>query len=84
MSKILVLWAVVIIAIVVAAACGGDEGEMVSSPVSGVGPGITIGEALTSDLSPSTWVRRQVPGGGRLRPDDDRRPYERGCDHLVD
>ena len=51
MKKILVLLAVVTIASVVAAACGGDDDDIVSDPISGVGPGISIGEALTSDLA---------------------------------
>ena len=42
--------AVVTIASVVAAACGDDSGDQDSSPVSGVGPGISIAEALTSNL----------------------------------
>ena len=32
-------------------ATGGDEDDLVSGPVSGVGPGISIGEALTSNLT---------------------------------
>ena len=32
-------------------AAGGDEDDLVSGPVSGVGPGISIGEALTSNLT---------------------------------
>ena len=51
MKKILFLLAVVTIASVVAAACGNDEDDLVSGPVSGVGPGISIGEALTSNLT---------------------------------
>ena len=50
MKRILILWVVVSIASVFVAACG-DDGDQVSSPVSGVGPGISIGEALTSDVA---------------------------------
>ena len=50
MKKILVLFAIVTIASVVVAACGDDAGDQVSGPISGVGPGISIREALTSDL----------------------------------
>ena len=56
MKKILVLLAVVAIASVVAAACGDDDDDLVSSPISGVGPGISIGEALTSDITDSLLV----------------------------
>ncbi len=51
MKKILFLLAVVIIASVVSAACGNDEDDLDSGPVSGVGPGISVGEALTSNLT---------------------------------
>ncbi len=51
MKKILVFLAVVTIASVVAAACGDDDGDLVSGPTSGVGPGISISEALTSNLT---------------------------------
>ncbi len=54
MKKILVLLAVVTIASVVAVACGDDgddEGDVVSGPISGVGPGITVGVALISNLT---------------------------------
>ena len=57
MKKILVLLAVVTIACVVAVACGDDhdhdgddDDDVGSGPISGIGPGISIGEALTSDL----------------------------------
>ncbi len=50
MKRILALLAVVTIAGVVAAACG-DDGHLVSRPVSGVGPGISVGDALTSNLT---------------------------------
>ena len=50
MMKILALLAVVTIAGVVATACGGDDDDIGSNPISGVGPGISIGEALTSKL----------------------------------
>ncbi len=43
MKRILVLLAVVTIASVAAAACGDDDGDLVSDPISGVGPGISIG-----------------------------------------
>ena len=50
MKKILALLAIVTIASVLATACGDDDGKLDSGPVSGVGPGISIGEALTSNL----------------------------------
>ena len=50
MKRILALLAVVTIASFVAAACG-DDGHLVSRPVSGVGPGISVGDALTSNLT---------------------------------
>ena len=50
MKKILVLLAIVTIASVVAAACGDDDGDLDSGPISGVGPGISIAEALASNL----------------------------------
>ena len=50
MKKILVFLAVVTIASVVAAACGDDD-DPVSGPIIGVGPGLSIGEALTSNLT---------------------------------
>jgi hypothetical protein len=64
MKRILILLAVVTIAGVVAAACG--DGDQVSSPVSGVGPGISIGEALNSDLEGPLLVN------GRLHVQDGR------------
>jgi hypothetical protein len=51
MKKILVPLALVAIASVVVAACGDDDDKLVSDPIIGVGPGISIGEALTSNLS---------------------------------
>ena len=48
--KILALLAVVTIAGVLAAACGGDDDDIGSNPISGVGPGISIGEAMTSSF----------------------------------
>ncbi len=51
MKRIIVLLAVVTIASVAAAACGDDDDDLVSDPTSGVGPGISIGEALTSNLT---------------------------------
>ena len=51
MKKILVLLALVAIASVVVAACGDDDDNLVSGPTIGVGPGISIGEALTSNLT---------------------------------
>ena len=50
MKKILLLLAVVIVAIVVAAACGDNDDDLGSGPISSVGPSISIGEALTSNL----------------------------------
>ncbi len=67
MKRILVLLAVVTIASVVAAACG-DDGHLVSRPISGVGPGISIGEALTSDLKGPLLVNGQLHvENGRVR-----------------
>ena len=60
MKKILVLLAVVTFASVVAAACGDDDGDLVSGPVSGVGPGISIGEALTSNLTGPLLINGHV------------------------
>ena len=51
MNKILVLLAVVTIASVAAAACGDDDGDLDSGPISGVGLGISIGQAITSNLT---------------------------------
>ncbi len=51
MKKILVLLALVAIASVVVVACGDDDDNLVSGPSIGVGPGISIGEALTSNLT---------------------------------
>jgi len=51
MKKILVFLAVVTFASVVAAACGDDDDDPVSGPTIGVGPGLSIGEALTSNLT---------------------------------
>jgi len=51
MKKMLLLLAVAAIAGVIAAACGDDDGDLDSGPISGVGPGISITEALTSNLT---------------------------------
>ena len=67
MKRIVVVLAIVTIASVVVAACG-DDGDLVSSPVSdvgpgissGVGPGISIGEALTSDLQGPLLINGQL------------------------
>ncbi len=50
MKRIIVLLAVVTLASVVAAACS-DDGHLVSRPVGGVGPGISVDDALTSNLT---------------------------------
>ena len=50
MRRMLLLLAVVTIAGVFAAACGDNDDDVGSGPISGVGPGISIGEALTSNL----------------------------------
>ncbi len=50
-KKILYLLAFMTIASVVAAACSNDEDDLGSGPVSGVGPGISIVEALVSNLT---------------------------------
>ncbi len=50
MKRILFLLTVLAIAVVVAVACGDDEGDVASGPISGVGPGISVDEALTSNL----------------------------------
>ena len=49
-KRILFILIVLAIAGVVSAACGDDEGGVASGPISGVGPGISIDEALTSNL----------------------------------
>ncbi len=71
MTKILVLFAVMTIASVVAAACGDDgddEGDVVSGPISGVGPGITVGVALISNLTGPLLVKGQLHvENGRVR-----------------
>ena len=73
MKKILVLLAVVAIASVVAAACGdgdddGDDGDLVSGPISGVGPGISVVAALTSNLTGPLLVNGQLHvENGRVR-----------------
>ena len=73
MKRMLILLAFVTIAGVVAAACGGDD-DQVSSPVSGVGPGISIGEALNSALDGPLLVK------GRLHVQDGR---TRLCEVLA-
>ena len=50
MKKILLPMAVVTIASLVAAACGDDDGDLDSGPISGVGPGISIDEVFASNL----------------------------------
>ncbi len=50
MKRILILLVFLAIASVVPAACGDDQGDLASGPISGVGPGISIDEALTSNL----------------------------------
>ena len=71
MKRTLVLLAVVTIASVVAAACGDDgddEGDVVSGPISGVGPGITVGVALISNLTGPLLVNGQLHvENGRVR-----------------
>jgi len=71
MKRILVLLAVVTVASVVAAACGDDgddEGDVVSGPISGVGPGITVGVALISNLTGPLLVNGQLHvENGRVR-----------------
>ena len=75
MKRIIVLLAVVTIASVVAAACG-DDGDLVSTPVSGggpgissgVGPGITVGVALITNLTGPLLVNGQLHvENGRVR-----------------
>ena len=75
MKRILVLLAVVTIASVVAAACGDDDGDLDSGPISGVGPGISIAEALTSDLKGPLLVN------GHLHVQDDQ---VRLCEVLAE
>ncbi len=60
MKKILLLLAVVTIASVVAAACGDNDDDLGSGPISGVGPGISIGEALTSNLDGPLLINGQL------------------------
>ncbi len=67
MKRIVVLLAIVTVASVVVAACG-DDGDLVSSPVSGVGPGIssgvgpgiTVGVALISNLTGPLLINGQL------------------------
>ena len=49
-KRTLFLLTTLVIVGVVAAACSDDEGAVASGPISGVGPGISIDEALTSNL----------------------------------
>ena len=51
MKKLLLLLAVATIASAFAAACGDGDRDLPPGPISGVGPGISIGEAFTSDLT---------------------------------
>ena len=51
MKTRLLLLAVVTIAIAFAAACGDDDRDLPPGPISGVGRGISIGEAFTSNLT---------------------------------
>ena len=68
MKRILVLLAVVTITSVVAAACGDDDGDLVSGHISGVGPGISsgvgpgifVGQALISGLTGPLLVNGQL------------------------
>ncbi len=75
MKRIVVLLAIMTIASVVAAACG-DDGDLASSPdsgvgpgiSSGVGPGITVGVALISNLTGPLLVNGQLHvENGRVR-----------------
>ncbi len=74
MKRIIVLLAVVTLASVVAAACG-DDGDPVSTPVSsgpgissGVGPGITVGVALITNLTGPLLINGQLHvENGRVR-----------------
>ena len=75
MKRIIALLAVVTLASVVAAACG-DDGDLVSTPVggvgpgvsSGVGPGIFVGQALISDLTGPLLINGQLHvENGRVR-----------------
>ena len=50
MKNLVLLLAVVTVVSTLAAACGDDGGDLAPGPISGVGPGISIGEALTSNL----------------------------------
>ena len=51
MNKILVLLTVVTVASLAVAACGDDDGDLDSGPISGVGSGISIGQAINSNLT---------------------------------
>ena len=67
MKRIVVLLAIMTIASVVAAACG-DDGDLVSGPVSGVGPGITVGVALITNLTGPLLINGQLHvENGRVR-----------------
>ena len=51
MKNLILLLAVATILSALAAACGDDDGHLTPGPISsGVGPGISVGEALTSNL----------------------------------
>ena len=50
MKKQGILLIVVAIVGVAAAACSDDDSDLVSGPISGVGPGISIGEVFITDL----------------------------------
>ncbi len=66
MKNRLLLLAVVTIASAFAAACGDDDGDLPPGPISGVGPGISIGEAITSDLEGPLLIN------GHLHAQDDK------------
>ncbi len=67
MKRIVVLLAIMTIASVVAATCG-DDGDLVSSPVSGVGPGISVGVALITNVTGPLLINGQLHiENGRVR-----------------
>ena len=68
MKQLIFLLIVVSIAGVVAAACGNDDSDLVSGPISGVGPGISIEEAFTSNLKGPLLINGHLHAeDGRVR-----------------
>ena len=75
MKNLLLLLAAATIVSAFMASCGDDDGDMPPGPVSGVGPGISVGEALTSNLQGPLLVN------GHLHAQDDQ---VRLCELLAE